>query len=179
MTTYSDASVFLSDFLKEWWFITCLIIVIITIVVFKYIQSWKKRRVYIDETEQVKITPNVPPAPVKQQINRYATQSEESVNPFNAFDNRLANPMRDDINFIDNLRVIDEKLNEDGKRLDISLREDFERLQNELIETNNKREEIRKHGLLLAKLFDKYRQREYHLTTQFRRVNASTKPDRY
>lgn len=113
----------------------------------------RKRRVVIMQKQQ--------PAPVQQQQQQPQPQRD------------FVQVFGEEIHHRDILVRLDElgdAVITESKKVDTKIEKDFSMMRKELVEVHTKREQLKTYGLKLARLYEKYGEREYELTLMMSRI---------
>jgi molecular chaperone DnaK (HSP70) len=150
---------------QEYWLAITFLVVLIGAIIYKKVKAKKKgnKDVKVKPVNKGPINKPVPiNRPVAPMIKKpEPVKQEDEFSELFKLEEEKEKKRKDVMSEIQNLNS---DLSEDGKELDQQTRENFERLREELIAVNKRKEEIKQYGLGLANLFAKYRKRERYLT---------------
>ena len=131
------------DFIGDWWI---LIGCVIAVIVYTQYQKRKKRKL-LETMSRQKVSSNKP------------VQTKDPFKEFVA--PKKKEEKKDALLSIQQLNAV---MTSNTDELDRNMRVEFERLQKQLESIRARKEYIRKYGIELSRLFDKYKQNEEYLT---------------
>lgn len=163
MVSFADFLVIIWDFVREYFL---AVLAVVVIAGYYFWNRYKKKK-----AAKAALPPAPSPTPEPTQVQEPAPISapvrppapvEDSME--HLFDSSMYPEPSQNQNVVEKMKVMSSDIINEGASMDESLRRDFERLQEELRETHKKKVEIKEHGLKLSALYEKYKQRELHLT---------------
>lgn len=167
MVSWGDIGTVALDYAQENYVFVIAVIVIIGFFVRKKIKSNKTKKAAEIDALPVP-TPERPEEMEPKPVEQEPIADEGSL--ANLFGESPSFSQSQNENVIARINNLSGDITKEGYDMDEKLRNDFDRLRAELVNTHAKREQIKKHGLKMSELYDKFGQREGHLTHQLANI---------
>ena len=161
-----------SDLVKDYGVVVVLALIVVGYII--YIKIKDKRR--------IKYMASVKEKQIKREQEEIArSQQQKSVEvpkpPRRDFIEIFGEGLYRERDVITRLGDLNQAVHDESKLMDTKIEKEFDMLSQELKEVHAKREQLKEHGLKLAKLYEKYGEREYELTVMMSRIEELIKKE--
>ena len=189
MVEWSSITTVALDILKDYWMAIGIGVILVVYVIYRKLKNRKGNKkdkeepkkeepVKVEEKKDEVVEQPTEPEPEAEPEPKVEPEVEEpkEENPFvSMFQEDVFGEKKVKEDIAKGIKTLTINMHKESQDIDQDMNNDFEGMRNQLKDVHNKKEEIRAYGLELAKLFEKYRQREFYLTAMMQGMEQMMK----